>query len=229
MDLSSVRSAYRRYAGAYDLMFGPVLNPGRVSALPLVNNRPKQRILEVGVGTGLSLAYYRKDAQITGIDVSPEMLEIARRRVARKRLTNVEALLEMDAENLDFPDGSFDLVIALYVASVVPNPHRLVAEMRRVCRPGGELVLVNHFSGRTVLMRAIERGLTPLSKLIGFRTSFPLDAFLNDTGFMPYDIRPTNLLGYWTMLRARNGGPTPSAASVEATAANPRSRPAEAT
>jgi phosphatidylethanolamine/phosphatidyl-N-methylethanolamine N-methyltransferase len=119
-------------------------------------------------------------------------------------------------------------VIALYVASVVPNPRRLVAEMRRVCRPGGELVLVNHFSGRTVAMRAVERALAPLSHLLGFRTSFPLDAFLSDTQFEPYDVRPTNLLGYWTMLRGRNGGPMPSAMGVEA-AAQRRSRPAEAT
>jgi phosphatidylethanolamine/phosphatidyl-N-methylethanolamine N-methyltransferase len=228
MDLSSVRSAYRRYAGAYDYVFGPVLNPGRVAAIPLVNNRPRQRILEVGVGTGLSLGYYRKDAQIVGIDVSPEMLAKARRRVAEQGITQVESLHEMDAENLQFPDASFDLVIALYVASVVPNPRRLVTEMRRVCRPGGELVLVNHFSGRTVAMRAVERALAPLSHLLGFRTSFPLDAFLRDTAFEPYDVRPTNLLGYWTMLRARNGGSMPSAMGVEA-AAQRRSRPAEAT
>jgi phosphatidylethanolamine/phosphatidyl-N-methylethanolamine N-methyltransferase len=227
MDLSSVRSAYRRYAGAYDVVFGPVLNPGRVAAIPLVNNRPRQRILEVGVGTGLSLDYYRKDAQVVGIDVSPEMLAKARRRVAAKGISQVESLHEMDAENLQFPDASFDLVIALYVASVVPNPRRLVAEMRRVCRPGGELVIVNHFSGRTVAMRAVERGLAPLSRLLGFRTSFPLDAFLRDTAFEPYDVRPTNLLGYWTMLRGRNGGPIPSVA-VEASAQR-RSRPAEAT
>jgi phosphatidylethanolamine/phosphatidyl-N-methylethanolamine N-methyltransferase len=229
MDLSSVRSAYRRYAGAYDVVFGPVLNPGRVTAVPLVNNRPRQRVLEVGVGTGLSLGYYRKDAQVVGIDVSPEMLSIARRRVEQQRLTHVESLHEMDAENLQFPDASFDLVLALYVASVVPNPHRLVAEMRRVCRPGGELVIVNHFSGRTVAMRAIERGLAPLSRLLGFRTSFPLDAFLRDTEFTPYEIRPTNLLGYWTMLRARNGGPVPSAMQIEPAAGQHRSRPAEAT
>jgi len=228
MDLSSVRSAYRRYAGAYDVVFGPVLNPGRAAAIPLVNNRPRQRILEVGVGTGLSLKYYRKDAQVVGIDVSPEMLKIARRRVAAQGLTQVESLHEMDAENLQFPDESFDLVLALYVASVVPHPRRLVEEMRRVCRPGGELVVVNHFSASTMAMRAVERGLAPLSALLGFRTSFPLDAFLNDTGFTPYDVRPTNLLGYWTMLRARNGGPIPAAA-VETAAADRRSRPAAAT
>ena len=228
MDLSSVRSAYRRYAMAYDWIFGPVLNPGRAATIPMVNTRPRQRILEVGVGTGLSLKYYRRDAQVTGIDVSPEMLEIARRRVAARRLGQVEALLEMDAENLAFPDASFDVVLALYVASVVPNPRRLVAEMRRVCRPGGEMVIVNHFAAGTVAMRAVERALTPLSKLIGFRTSFPLDAFLNETGFEPYETRRTNLLGYWMLLRAKNGGPMPAAA-VSAAAADPRSRPAEAT
>jgi len=228
MDLSSVRSAYRRYAGAYDVVFGPVLNPGRVVTIPLVNNRPRQRILEVGVGTGLSLKYYRRDAQVVGIDVSPEMLEKARVRVAADGLTQVESLHEMDAENLQFPDGSFDLVIALYVASVVPHPRRLIEEMRRVCRPGGELVVVNHFSAGTQAMRLVERALAPLSKLLGFRTSFPLDAFLRDTQLAPYEILPTNLLGYWTMLRAKNGGPIPSATSADAHAGS-RSRPATAT
>src|SRR5205085_10967299 len=120
---------YRLFSGSYDVVFGPVFHPGRKEAVRIANDRPGQRILEVGVGTGLSLPHFRWDARVTGIDVSAAMLQKARRRVERRRLRQVEALVEMDAENMSFEEDSFDSVLALYVASVVPNPARFVAEM----------------------------------------------------------------------------------------------------
>src|SRR5208282_4130800 len=121
MDLQDTLRTYRLFSGSYDFVFGPVFHPGRKEAVRVANDSPGQRILEVGVGTGLSLPHFRADAEVTGIDVSAAMLAKARRRVARRSLTQVKALIEMDAENTTFADNSFDSVLALYVASVVPS------------------------------------------------------------------------------------------------------------
>src|SRR5258708_25594000 len=178
MDLRDTIRTYRLFSGTYDVVFGPVFHIGRKEAVRIANTRPGQRILEVGVGTGLSLPFFRKDARVTGIDVSAEMLAKARRRVARQKLAHVDELTEMDAERMSFPDNSFDSVIALYVASVVPDPARLAAEMRRVCIPRGSIVIVNHFTSENRLLRFVEKRLAPLASKIGFHADFPLDNFL---------------------------------------------------
>src|SRR6266849_3827161 len=134
MQIESVKAAYRRYAAVYDAVFGPVLQPGRKAVVQALRVRPGERVLEVGVGTGLSLPLYPRDVRITGIDVSHEMLEKARARVARRRLANVEALHEMDAERMTLPDASFDKVVAMYVVPVVENPARPLAELDRLPR-----------------------------------------------------------------------------------------------
>src|SRR5712675_1148165 len=204
MDLHDTIRTYRLFSGSYDIVFGPVFHPGRKEAVRIANDRPGQRILEVGVGTGLSLPHFRPDSRVTGIDVSAEMLAKARRRAERRRLTHVEGLHEMDAENLEFADSSFDAVLALYVASVVPNPARFVAEMRRVCVPGGTIVIVNHFTSENVLMRFFERRLAPLAGKIGFHADFPLDTFLEAGRLNVREIRPSNAFGYWKLLRCIN-------------------------
>jgi phosphatidylethanolamine/phosphatidyl-N-methylethanolamine N-methyltransferase len=207
MELEDTLRTYRLYSGSYDFVFGPVFHPGRKEAVRIANDRPSQRILEVGVGTGLSLPHFRRDARVTGIDVSDEMLEKARRRIARLKLTQFEALQVMDAEQMSFEDNSFDAVLALYVASVVPNPARFGAEMRRVCRPGGSIVIVNHFTSERGVMRLLERGLAPLAGKIGFHADFPLDAFIADSGLDVRETRPSNLFGYWKLLRCINSKP----------------------
>jgi phosphatidylethanolamine/phosphatidyl-N-methylethanolamine N-methyltransferase len=207
MDLQDTLKTYRLFSGSYDFVFGPVFHPGRKEAVRIVNDRPGQHILEVGVGTGLSLPFFRKDAKVTGIDVSTEMLEKARRRVARRQLAQVEALVEMDAENLSFPDDSFDSVLALYVASVVPDPARFAAEMRRVCIPGGTIVVVNHFTSENPAMRFIEKRLAPLAGKIGFHADFPLADFLAASRLDVRETRPSNLCGYWRLLRCVNNKP----------------------
>lgn len=204
MDIEDTLKTYRLFSGSYDLLFGPVFHPGRKDAVRIANDRPSQRILEVGVGTGLSLPYFRADARVTGIDVSAEMLAKARRRVERRKLKQVEALLEMDAENMSFEDDSFDAVLALYVASVVPNPARFAAEMRRVCRGGGTIVVVNHFTSENPAMRFIEKRLAPLAGKIGFHADFPLDDFLAASRLQVREMRPSNLFGYWRLLRCVN-------------------------
>jgi phosphatidylethanolamine/phosphatidyl-N-methylethanolamine N-methyltransferase len=207
MDLQDTIRTYRLFSGSYDFVFGPVFHPGRKDAVRIANAQPGQRILEVGVGTGLSLPYFRSDSEVTGIDVSNEMLEKARRRVARRKLGNVKALLEMDAEKMSFPDNSFDAVLALYVASVVPNPGRFAAEMRRVCRPGGTIVIVNHFASEDGIMRAVEKLLAPLAGFIGFHADFSLDNFLQVSDLSVREIKPSNLFGYWRLLRCTNTKP----------------------
>ncbi len=207
MDLQDTLKTYRLFSGSYDFLFGPVFHPGRKEAVRIANDRPGQHILEVGVGTGLSLPFFRKDARVTGIDVSTEMLAKARRRVARRKLSQVEALVEMDAEQLTFADDSFDAVIALYVASVVPDPARFAAEMRRVCIPGGTIVVVNHFMSENAPMRFIEKRLAPLAGKIGFHADFPLDEFLAVSKLGVRETRPSNLFGYWRLLRCVNDKP----------------------
>ena len=207
MDLRDTIRTYRLFSGSYDFVFGPVFHPGRKEAVRVANDRPGQRILEVGVGTGLSLPYFRRDSHVTGIDVSAEMLAKAEHRVARQKLAHVDALHVMDAEHLDFEDNSFDAVLALYVASVVPSPARFAAEMRRVCIPGGKIVPVNHFTSENWALRFMERRVAHLARHIGFHADFPLDTFLRDSQLTEREIRPSNLFGYWRLLRCINEKP----------------------
>jgi phosphatidylethanolamine/phosphatidyl-N-methylethanolamine N-methyltransferase len=202
LEIESVKAAYRRYAAVYDAVFGPVLQPGRRAVVQALGLRPGDRVLEVGVGTGLSLPLYPRDVSITGIDLSREMLEKARRRVARQRLANVEALLEMDAEQMSIPDASFDKVVAMYVVPVVANPVRLLQELHRVCRPDGEIFLVNHVRSDNRFVAAFEKALAPLSDKIGFRPDFELRDMLSDVDQVT-EVSRINF--FWKVMRLKNG------------------------
>jgi len=207
MDLRDTIRTYRLFSGSYDIVFGPVFHPGRKEAVRVANDRPGQRILEVGVGTGLSLPYFRADSHVTGVDISAEMLAKAQQRVARQGLDHVDGLHVMDAEHLEFEDNAFDAVLALYVASVVPSPAHFAAEMRRVCIPGGTIVLVNHFTSENWALRFMEKRLAHLARHIGFHADFPLGAFLRESDLSTREIRPSNLFGYWRLLRCVNEKP----------------------
>jgi len=183
MDAEAVRVAYRRWAGIYDAVFGGIFLTARRRAVALVNRLPGRDVLEVGVGTGLALPYYAADRRITGIDLSAEMLAQARKRVASRGIDNVAALREMDAEATDFPDASFDIAVAMFVASVVPHPRALLAEMRRVVRPGGSLLFITHFAAEKGPLWWIERTLAPASRAIGWHPDFRVDAL-----FAPEDL-----------------------------------------
>ena len=204
MDLQSIRRAYKRYAGMYDVVFGAVANPGRKQAVAIANKKPASRVLEVGVGTGLALPHYRRDVAVVGIDLSPEMLARAREKVAEENLTHVEQLLEMDAENMKFPDASFDTVIAMYVASVVPHPDRLMAEMRRVCKPDGDIVVVNNFTSEGGPLRAVEFLINPLSKTLGWRPEFPMGPLLQAANIEVKSIRRVKPVGMFKVIHCRN-------------------------
>lgn len=204
MEIEAIRTAYRRYARIYDALFGPILHPGRKLIIRTLNLQRGDNILEVGVGTGLSLPLYPKDVRITGIDICGEMLAKARERVRQQGLSQVDAVLEMDAENLDFAENSFDKVVAMYVVSVVSDPTRLVDEMRRVCKPRGEIFIANHFRSRNGFIRALEDLFSPLAKLVGFHPDLALEDLLERTGLDVVEISSANLFGYWKVLRCRS-------------------------
>jgi|APFre7841882590_1041340.scaffolds.fasta_scaffold15812_2 phosphatidylethanolamine/phosphatidyl-N-methylethanolamine N-methyltransferase len=206
LDIDAIQKSYRRYARGYDFYFGAVFQPGRKAVIDAIHCQSGDRILEVGVGTGLSLPMYPSTVTITGIDLSAEMLARARARKERDDLKQVE-LFEMDAEQMTFADNSFDKVVAMYVASVVPHPQRLVEEMHRVCKPGGELFIVNHFHSSNPVIGGMEKLIAPLSKMLGFRPDFSLKNFIRETGLDVITSTPVNLLGYWTLLRAVNNKP----------------------
>jgi phosphatidylethanolamine/phosphatidyl-N-methylethanolamine N-methyltransferase len=178
LDSEAILSAYRRWAGVYDTSFGMVSTLARRRAVALVNRLPGERVLEVGVGTGLALPLYAAEKRVTGIDLSADMLAHARRRVAARKIATVEALIEMDAEAMTFPDHSFDIAAAMFVASVVPHPRRLLGEMRRVVRPGGKILFINHFAAAGGPRWWLEWALAPASRALGWHPDFGIDALL---------------------------------------------------
>ncbi len=214
LDADSVREAYRRWAGVYDTVFGGVSGFGRRRAVAAVNRLAGPRVLEVGVGTGLALPSYRRDLQVVGIDLSREMLEKAKERVEAERLTNVRGLLEMDAEHMAFADSSFDIAVAMFTASVVPDARRLFAEMSRVVRPGGHLLFVNHFAAEGGPRWWIERAMAPLSRRLGWHPDFALRDLLDLETTTVDAIEPCPPAGIFTLVQLRN-----PAAVVQALAA----------
>ncbi len=202
LDADSVRAAYARWAGVYDTVFGGVSAWGRRAAVAAVNGLPGRRVLEVGVGTGLALPRYAADKRVVGIDLSRDMLAHARTRAAG--LTTVESLHEMDAEATTFADGTFDIAVAMFVASVVPHPKRLMAEMRRVVRPGGDILFVNHFAADRGPRWWLERTMAPASRALGWHPDFRLDALLEPQDIAGAITRPMPPVGLFTLVRLRN-------------------------
>ncbi|ODA67725.1 putative methyltransferase YcgJ [Methyloligella halotolerans] len=200
MDTDSVLHAYRRWAPVYDTTFGKVAAAGRKHAVEMINRR-EGRVLEVGVGTGLSLPAYRNHLKVTGIDLSPEMLSKARDKVERLGLDFVEELHEMDATNLEFPDDSFDTVVAMYVMTVVPDPEKVMAELERVCAPGGEVILVNHFSQEDGFRGWFERRMAPLADQLGWHPVFPVETVLVRDDLRMTESHSLRPCGLFTMLR----------------------------
>jgi phosphatidylethanolamine/phosphatidyl-N-methylethanolamine N-methyltransferase len=194
-----VARVYENIAWAYDLVFGPSLHPGRVQAIQRMGIASGDRVLEVGVGTGINASLYPRDCSVTGIDLSAPMLEKARERIVRKGISNVR-LLEMDAADLKFSDDSFDIVYAPYLISVVPDPVAVVREMQRVCRPGGRIILLNHFRSANPALAWIERGICPFTVHIGFKSDLDLPAFLAQAELKPVSIEKVNVPRIWSLV-----------------------------
>src|ERR1700720_1185676 len=169
LDTQTITKAYARWAPVYDLVFGAVFERGRHAAVAAAE-RVGGRVLEVGVGTGISLPHYSRDLKICGIDISEPMLRKAHERVAEHELSNVEALRVMDAEHLEFPDASFDVIVAQYVITTVPNPEGTLDEFARVLKPGGEIILVSRVGAEAGLRHSLEHWFQPAARKLGWRT-----------------------------------------------------------
>lgn len=198
-----MEQVYNRYSGVYDFFFGKVFQSGRKLGPELLALSADNKLLEVGVGTGLSLPLLPRNVEITGIDLSEKMLAIAKKRAADLNLKNVK-LLKMDATKLDFPDQSFDRILAAYFISTVPDPVSVVKEMKRVCKPGGYIVFLNHFQSEHPVMGAIDKLYSPLCYRIGFRTDLNLRKLMKDTGLEVETIEPVGILGHWKAVRCVN-------------------------
>jgi phosphatidylethanolamine/phosphatidyl-N-methylethanolamine N-methyltransferase len=194
-----VEGVYDKLAKVYDLVFGPTLHPGRVQAIKKMGLKADDRVLEVGVGTGINLSLYPRECRVTGIDFSASMLEKARDRVSRENISGVR-LVQMDAVDLKFPDDSFDIVYAPYLISVVPDPVKVAQEMRRVCRRGGRIVFLNHFLSPNVLLSRLERLISPLTIHIGFKSDLDLPAFLAQAELKPVSIEKVNIPKIWSLV-----------------------------
>jgi phosphatidylethanolamine/phosphatidyl-N-methylethanolamine N-methyltransferase len=203
MTVKHIEAVYDSYAGVYDLIFGKVFQSGRERAPILLKLFPGARLLEVGVGTGLSLPYFARSVDLTGIDLSHKMLQRARRRVDALGFKNIQ-LMKMDATVLEFPDNSFDRVLASYFISTVPDPVCVIRELKRVCRPDGYLVFLNHFHGDNSLVRCFESILSPVFYRIGFKTDLDLPGLMESTGLEIDRLEKIDFLGYWKAVRCAN-------------------------
>jgi phosphatidylethanolamine/phosphatidyl-N-methylethanolamine N-methyltransferase len=206
IDRESVERAYDRWAPIYDLVFGGVFGKGRHAAI-VATNSIGGRVLEVGVGTGISLPQYAANTRIFGTDISEAMLAKAKQRVADQRLKNVEGLAVMDAEKLEFPDNSFDVVMAQYVVTAVPNPEKALDEFARVLRPGGEMIILSRVSAEAGMRRFIEQRLQPVVRRLGWRTDFAWSRFAQWAA-SAHDVelverRPVPPLGHFSLIRFR--------------------------
>jgi len=203
MDYKTIKRAYAILSPVYDFLFDKVFYPGRVAAVDLLEIKPGDRVLEVGVGTGLNLPLYPRDCSVTGVDISVEMLRKAEERICTHGVTNAK-LMVMDASKLGFPDNSFDRVIATYVISAVPDPVKTLLEMQRVCKPSGHLVILNHFKSDNPVIGMFEKILAPVCTKIGFNTELKLMPLLERVALAPEQLHRVNLMNGWRLVRCIN-------------------------
>ncbi len=204
MDPNKIERVYTTYAGFYDKVFGKVFHEGRESAIRNLNVQPNEQILEVGVGTGLALPMYPRHCRIVGIDVSEGMLAKAKEKAEAHSLDHVQ-LHRMDAGAMKFQDDSFDTVVAAYVVTAVPDYRTVVSEMIRVCRPGGRIIMLNHFSNGNKVIAAVEKVISPLTKHLGWRTDLSLNTVLEGTSLQIARKQRVNPLRFWALVECVNG------------------------
>ena len=206
IDRNGVEKAYERWAPIYDFVFGKVFEHGRQSTIAEAD-RIGGRVLDVGVGTGLSLSDYSRNVKLCGVDISEPMLRKAQQRVRAQGLANVETLAVMDAKNLAFRDASFDAVVAQYVITTVPEPEATLDDFVRVLKPGGELILVNHVGVESGPRRILDLAVAPLARRLGWRTEFPWERLVKwaarHGGVSLAERRPMPPLGHFSLIRYR--------------------------
>jgi phosphatidylethanolamine/phosphatidyl-N-methylethanolamine N-methyltransferase len=204
LDQKSIRRAYAMVSPVYDLLYNRIFYPGRVEAIKLLEVRPKERVLEVGIGTGLTLPLYPRHCRLVGVDLSGQMLRKARERVQEFQATHVN-LVMMDAMRMGFPDNTFHHVLAAYVISAVPDPVQVLSEIRRVCRPGGHIIILNHFKSDHPFMGALEELMAPIITRLGlFKPDLQLTPLLERVGLVPEQIHRVNVLNGWRLIRCIN-------------------------
>ena len=203
LEKRQVKRAYALYSPVYDLLFDWIFHPGRKAAVKLLDIQPGDRILEVGIGTGLNLPLYPRSCQLTGIDLSEHMLEKARARTEALGLNTV-TLRVIDAAATDFADNEFDRALATYVISAVPDPVSVLREMRRVVKPDGTLVILNHFRSEQRVMGALEDVVAPLCTRLGWKSNLALEPLLREVGLSPDLIVKVNLFNGWRLIRYVN-------------------------
>ena len=205
MDQNSIIKSYKRVSSFYDLTFGQVFRPGQKAIIKKMDCIESDNVLEIGIGTGSSLQYYPKETKVVGIDISPDMLEVAKKRIVKDKIHNKHILL-MNGERLSFPDNSFDKVVGMYVVSVTQNPQVLVEEMKRVCKNDGDIYIVNHFSSESdnTFVKLFEKGLMPISKLLGWKPYFPFSEFNDYANLDVLEMTKVNIFDYWDIIHATN-------------------------
>ena len=191
---------YDRFARLYDFVFGAILQPGRERAIRAIEPRPGLRVLELGIGTGLTVDLYPRDWRVVGVDLSWPMLAEARKKVVEQHLDQTVTLLEANGERLPFDDESFDVIVAPYVMSVVPDPVSVGRELRRVCKPGGQVILLNHFLSQDSFGARLERWISPLTRRLGWRTDLSLPWLLKGAGLTLIHIAAVNIPPIWKLV-----------------------------
>jgi phosphatidylethanolamine/phosphatidyl-N-methylethanolamine N-methyltransferase len=200
-----VQRAYDRIARVYDFLFGAILQPGRVRAVRAIRPKPGLRVLELGIGTGLTAPLYSRDWTVVGVDLSSAMLMQTQKRITRLGLNTTVTLLEADGAQLPFADESFDVVLVPYVMSVVPDPLSVGRELRRVCRTTGQIILLNHFLSQDSFGARLERWISPVTTRIGFRTDLSLPWLLTGAGLTLIEVASVNMPPIWKLVTCVKG------------------------
>lgn len=203
LEKRQVKRAYKFYAPAYDFVFDWIFHPGREQAMRLLDVKRNDHVLEVGIGTGLNLPLYPTHCHITGIDLSEEMLEKAQDKVIELGLIGV-TLKVMDATVMDFGESEFDSAVATYTISAVPDPVGVLREMRRVVKPGGSIVLLNHFRSERRVVGRLEDLVSPVCTRLGWKSNLPFEPLLKQVGLIPDISTKVNLFNGWRLIRCVN-------------------------
>lgn len=203
MEIEAVKTSYARWAPIYDRTFGAATNIGRRTAVEYINAKAGPKVLEVGVGTGMALPFYSSESNVTGIDFSEDMLAKAHKKMRERKLSHVAELRQMDARALDFEDGHFDAVAAMHIMSVVPEPDQVVREMARVCKPGGLVVISNHFSTESGILSIVEKRSAPFANLLGWHSDFEISNVLGEPSLEVVERSKLPPMGMMTLLVMR--------------------------